>query len=210
LRTFMRSSPELRRRIEGVREFRSSSDRAQTRNLAASPERFGELRQPSGPYLLIPKVSSENRRYIPIGFMQANVIASGSALIIPSADHYHFGVLSSSMHHAWMRVVAGRMKSDYQYSSGIVYNSFSWPSDVSTQDRNRVVAAAKSVLEAREQHGDATLAHLYGPLSMPADLASAHRRLDRAVERCYRMAAFGSDRERVEFLFQHAAALADG
>lgn len=204
LQTFMRRSPELRRRLDGIRAFRRASGRAQTRARATTPERFGEIRQPTGPYLLIPKVSSESRRSIPIGFMPADVIASGSALIIPGADHYHFGVLSSAMHHAWVRAVAGRMKSDYQYSSGIVYNNFVWPPDVSAGDRAQVVAAAQSVLAAREQHGDATLAHLYGPLTMPADLAKAHRRLDRAVERCYRELAFGSDRERAEFLLEHA------
>lgn len=200
LDTFMRSSPELRERIEGVREFRRASARAQTRRLAGTPTLFGEIRQPSGSYLLIPKVSSENRRFIPIGFMPADVIASGSALIVPDADHYHLGVLSSSMHNAWMRVVAGRMKSDYQYSSGIVYNNFAWPGDVPDRRRNGVVEAAKSVLAAREQHGDATLAYLYDPLTMPADLETAHQRLDRAVERCYREQAFHTDRERVEFL----------
>jgi hypothetical protein len=206
LRTFMRRSPDLRDRIEGVRDFRRSSGRAQTRALANTPALFGEIRQPSGPYLLIPKISSENRRIIPLGFMQADVIASGSALIVPDADQYHFGVLSSSMHNAWLRVVAGRMKSDYQYSSGIVYNNFVWPRDVPARRRDHVMEAASSVIEAREQHGEATLADLYDPLSMPADLASAHQRLDRAVERCYRERAFETDRERAEFLFQQARA----
>lgn len=208
LRAFMRDSPDLRRRLKGIREFRMASGRAQTRNLATTPTLFGEIRQPSGPYLLIPKVSSENRRYIPIGFMKSTVIASGSALIIPGADFYHFGVLSSSMHNAWMRVVAGRMKSDYQYSSGIVYNNFVWPGDVSARSHDSVVDAAKSVLEAREHHRDATLAHLYDPLTMPADLAKAHQRLDRAVERCYRKQVFRTDRERAEFLLQLAKSVA--
>lgn len=208
LRTFVRRSPDLRRRLEGIRDFRLASVRAQTRTLAATPTLFGEIRQPRGRYLLIPKVSSESRRIIPIGFMQAKVIASGSALIIPSADHYHFGVMSSAMHNVWLRVVAGRMKSDYQYSSGIVYNNFVWPRAVRARSRDSVVEAAQSVLAAREQHGDATLAHLYDPLTMPADLTRAHQRLDRAVERCYRKQVFRTDSERAEFLFQHARSLA--
>jgi hypothetical protein len=207
LRAFMRSSPDLRCRIDGIRAFRDSSKRAQTRSLAATPSLFGEIRQPSGSYLLIPKVSSESRRYLPIGFMQANVIASGSALIIPGADLQHFGVLSSSMHNAWLRVVAGRMKSDYQYSSSIVYNNFVWPRSMSASDHASVADAAETVLAAREQHADATLAYLYDPLTMPADLAKAHQRLDRVVERCYREQAFETDRERAEFLFEQARSL---
>jgi hypothetical protein len=208
LHTFMCSSSDLRHRLESVRKFRYHSGRAQTRSLAATPALFGEIRQPAGPYLLIPKVSSESRRIIPIGFMPASVIASGSALIVPNADHYHFGVLSSAMHNAWLRVVAGRMKSDYQYSSSIVYNNFVWPVAVPARDRDSVVEAAKSVLAAREQHAGATLAYLYDPLTMPAELTSAHRRLDAAVDRCYREQAFRTDGERAQFLFEQARSLA--
>jgi hypothetical protein len=207
LTTFISTSAELRGRIDGVRAFRLASGRAQTRSLAATPARFGEIRQPSGPYLLIPKVSSETRRTLPIGFMPASVIASGSALIIPDADHHHFGILSSSMHNAWLRAVAGRMKSDYQYSSGIVYNNFVWPRAVSARRRAGVVEASKAVLATRERHGEATLAVLYDPLSMPADLLAAHQRLDRAVERCYREQPFPTDHERAEFLFEQARSL---
>ena len=123
----IRSSKLLTARIEGVREFRRRSPRPQTRALAATPTLFGEIRQPAGPYLLIPKVSSEKRAYIPIGFMSSRHIASGSALVVPGATRYHFGVLTSAMHNVWMRSVAGRMKSDYQYSNNIVYNNFPWP-----------------------------------------------------------------------------------
>jgi hypothetical protein len=123
----LKQSPRLRARIEAVKRFRLSSGRPQTRELAAFPTLFGERRQPTTRYLLVPKVSSETRRYIPIGFCDPSIIASGSALIVPSATPYHFGVLSSAMHNAWMRYVGGRMKSDYQYSSRIVYNNFPWP-----------------------------------------------------------------------------------
>jgi hypothetical protein len=200
----LRSSPELRRRIDAVREWRQSSGRAETVRLAATPSLFGEIRQPNSNYLLLPKVSSEERRYLPIGFLTPDVIASGSSLIIPAATPYEFGVLESAMHTAWMRYTGGRMKSDYQYSSQILYNNFPWPSATAAQ-RERVGEKARGVLAARERHlpprGMATLADLYDPLAMPRELLKAHTELDRAVEKCYRAGPFHSDRERVEFLF---------
>jgi hypothetical protein len=201
----MRDSTLLRDRIEGIRRFRAASPRRQTRNLASTPSLFGEIRQPTTPYILIPKVSSMRRRYIPIGFVEPSIIASGSALILPGATMYHFGILCSAMHNAWMRTVAGRMKSDFQYSNNIVYNNFPWPSPTTGQ-RERLEERAQAVLAARERHlpprGMNTLADLYDPLMMPVQLARAHAELDRAVDRCYRAYAFQSDRERVEFLFR--------
>jgi hypothetical protein len=198
----LRSCPPLRRRLQGIREFRLGSSRKRTRELAATPHLFGEIRQPAGRYLLVPKVSSENRRYIPIGFVAPEIIASGSALIVPHADQYHFGILASSMHHAWMTYVAGRMKSDYQYSNAIVYNNYPWPRDVSDAKRPAVEAAAQGVLDARDAYPDASLADLYDPLAMPARLTRAHAKLDRAVDRCYRSQPFPNERNRVEFLFK--------
>ncbi|MEZ4298417.1 MAG: type IIL restriction-modification enzyme MmeI [Polyangiaceae bacterium] len=203
----VRASPSVKSRVEGVRKFRLSSGRAQTKKLADTPTLFGERRQPSSRYLLIPKVSSETRRYIPIGFLEPDIIATGSALIVSDATSYDFGILSSSMHNAWMRYVGGRMKSDYQYSAEIVYNNFPWP-DVSTpKQRADVEAAADAVLSARDKFPDSTLADLYDPLTMPPELSRAHASLDRAVERCYRGARFNSDRERVEVLFTRYATL---
>jgi hypothetical protein len=197
----MRISPLLRGRIEGVRRFREHSRRAQTRSLAKTPTLFGEIRQPSTPYLLIPKVSSQARRYLPIGFLGPEVIASGSALVVADAGLYHFGILSSAMHNAWMRTVAGRMKSDYQYSSSIVYNNFPWPLDLEPSTRARVEEAAQAVLDARDAFPNTALATLYDPLAMPALLSNSHSRLDRAVDRCYRRQSFPGDRARVEHLF---------
>ncbi|MBI4703407.1 MAG: class I SAM-dependent DNA methyltransferase [Deltaproteobacteria bacterium] len=199
--SLLRESPRLRARIDGVRRFRLASGRAQTRKLAATPMLFGEIRQPSTTYLLIPKVSSETRRYIPIGFLKPDVIASGSALIVPGASHYDFGVISSAMHNAWMRQVGGRMEIDYQYSSQIVYNNFVWPADPTPKQRQAVEAAAREVLAARKQFPATSLADLYDPVAMPAALARAHARLDRAVERCYRPQPFANDRQRIEHLF---------
>ncbi len=199
--SILRDSPLLRSRVAAIRDFRENSKRPQTNALAATPTLFGEIRQPTTPYLLIPKVSSQTRRYLPVGFLAPDVIASGSALVVPDATVYHFGILSSTMHNAWMRTVAGRMKSDYQYSNNIVYNNFPWPPEVSARDRAVVEAAAQAVLDARVQFPASTLAALYDPLSMPAPLAKAHADLDRVVDRCYRREPFSSDRNRVEYLF---------
>ncbi len=198
----IRSSAILTRRIDGVRRFRAGSTRQRTRELAATPALFGEIRQPDNAYLLIPKVSSERREYIPIGFVSPNVIASGSTLILPGATPYHFGILHSAMHMSWVRQVCGRMKSDYQYSARLVYNNFPWPESPSDAQRQRVEEAAQAVLDARQQFPDATLADLYDPLTMPAALRRAHNALDRAVDRCYRRQPFPDERRRFEFLFE--------
>jgi hypothetical protein len=197
----LRASPLLRARIETVRAFRAASGRPQTRKLAATPYLFGEIRQPDTRYLLIPKVSSESRRYIPIGFLPPRIIASGSALIVPGASKYDFGILSSGMHNAWMRTVAGRMKSDYQYSNNIVYNNFPWPEHPPAKKKTAIEAKVQAILDARAKYTQSTLADLYDPLCMPADLVRAHAELDRAVDQCYQKQPFTSDRQRVEFLF---------
>ena len=200
----LRRSPKLMGRIEAVREARLASGRPETVKLAGTPSLFGEIRQPATDYLLVPKVSSEDRPHMPLGFLPPTVIANGSSLIIPDASEYDFGVLSSMMHMAWMRYTGGRLESRYQYSSQIVYNNFPWPSP-SAEQRALVVAKAQAVLHARAPHlpprGMSTFADLYDPLAMPAALGRAHVELDRAVERCYRQEAFQNDRERVEYLF---------
>jgi hypothetical protein len=197
----IRSSAAVRRRIEAVRQARLESGRAETRELAATPQLFGEIRQPKTGYLLVPKVSSETRPYLPVGFLPPEVIASGSALIIPGATLYHFGVLSSAMHMAWMRSTCGRMKSDYQYSIQIVYNNYPWPESPEAKRRAAVETSAQAVLDARKLFPDSTLADLYDALAMPPALAKAHAALDRAVDLCYRPHAFESDRQRVVCLF---------
>lgn len=201
--TLVRLCPAVVARIRAVRKARLASNRPETKKLARTPAVFGEIRQPKTRYLLVPKVSSETRPYLPVGFMSREVIASGSALIIPGATLYHFGVLSSAMHMAWMRYTCGRMKSDYQYSSQIVYNNYPWPQSPTQQRRGAVEAAAQAVLDAREQHlkTGATLADLYDPLAMPLVLVKAHQALDRAVDRCYRRQPFATERQRLEFLF---------
>jgi hypothetical protein len=197
----IRSSPSVLDRVEAVRKAREESNRPETKRLAKTPALFGEIRQPSTPYLLVPKVSSESRPYLPVGFVKPNVIANGSALIVPNARLYHFGVLSSAMHMAWMRYTCGRLESRYQYSSQIVYNNYPWPELPSVKQRAAVEAAAQAVLDARKKFPDATLADLYDPLAMPKDLVKAHAGLDRAVDLCYRPQPFGTGRQRVEHLF---------
>lgn len=200
-------SRELARRIAAVREFRCRSGRPQTRHLAETPTLFGEIRQPTTPYLLVPKVSSEARPYLPIGFVEPTVIASGSALTVADATPYHFGVLSSAMHDAWVRAVAGRMKSDLQYSSSIAYNNFPWPASPGDSARSGVGAAALAVLEARQRLTDRPLGQLYRTDAMPAALRDAHRTLDAEVDRCYRSTGFSDHAARVNHLFESHARL---
>ncbi|MCE5268939.1 MAG: hypothetical protein LLG00_13760 [Planctomycetaceae bacterium] len=199
----VRKMPEIRSRVEAVREHRRNSKRQTTRELADTPTLFGEIRQPDSRYLLIPSVSSENRRYIPMAFMPKAVIGSNLVLFVPNATPYHFGVLSSKMHMAWVRHVGGRLKSDLRYSNRLVYNNFPWPQDPSEKHKAAVAAAARTVLDARKEllRTGCNLADLYDPLAMPPILVKAHAALDREVDRCYRREPFATDRHRVEFLF---------
>ena len=212
----LRALPEIMRRVERVKAHRLASSRETTRGLASIPTLFGENRQPQTKYLLIPGVSSERRAYVPIGFLSPQVIASNLVNVVPGADLYHFGVLTSQMHMAWMRATAGRLESRFRYSAGIVYNNFPWPMSPTASQKEAVEGHARRVLELRTECGDgrhgflparksgpasATLADLYDPLTMPAPLVKAHQALDRAVDRCYRPEPFPSDRARVEFLF---------
>lgn len=173
-------------RIEKTKEFRKNSERIQTQNLANVPYLFGEIRQPSSDMLVIPKVSSESRRYIPVSLIGPDVIINGSALIIPNANLFTLGLLISNVHMAWMRTVAGRMKSDYQYSANVVYNSFPWP-DVTEAQKEKISKTAQAILDARALYPDSSLADLYDELTMPAELRRAHQANDKAVMQAYNM-----------------------
>lgn len=170
--------------IQKVKESRENSNRAATKKLADFPTLFGEIRQPDSNYLLIPRTSSENRRYIPIGFMPPTVIASDAATIIPNATLYHFGVLTSNVHNSWIRAVAGRLKSDYRYSGSVVYNNFPWPNPTDEQ-KAKIEKTAQAILDARALFPDSSLADLYDPLTMPTELLKAHQANDRAVMQAY-------------------------
>ena len=197
----LKHMPAVLSRVEEVREFRLSSKREATRDLATTPTQFAFVSHPQTNYLLIPSVSSERRPYIPIGFKTPQTIASNLCLIIPNATPYHFGILSSTMHMAWVRQVCGRLKSDYRYSNKLVYNNYPWPQQATDKQKSRVEECAQAVLDARLKFPGATLADLYDPLTMPPALANAHQQLDTAVDRCYRSQPFTSERQRVEYLF---------
>lgn len=194
--------PKVKERIEKVREYRLKSNRESTRKLAEYPSLFGELRQSETDYILIPLHSSENRKYVPIAFLPPSSIVNNSCSVIKNTILYHFGILTSSMHMAWMRQVCGRIKSDYRYSNKLVYNNFPWPENPSEKQIKEIEKHVKEVLDIRKEYKDSSLADLYNPLSMPKRLLDAHKKVDRAVERCYRTQAFKTDLERLQFLFE--------
>ena len=196
----IRRLPLVKKRIEGVRATRAASKKASTRKFADSPTIFTEIRQPKSNYLLVPRVSSESRNYIPIGFLSPEVIASDAAMTIADAELYHFGVLSSAIHMAWVSQVAGRLESRYRYSAKLVYNNFPWPNSTAAQ-KAKIEECAQAVMSARSQFQTSSLAGLYDPNAMPPILSRAHRLLDRAVDRAYRAKKFESDQERVSHLF---------
>jgi hypothetical protein len=197
----LRLMPEVMKRIELVKEHRLESNREATNKLADYPYLFGEIRQPMGNYLLIPRVSSVSRYYVPIGFLTSDVIANDRVTILPDATLYHFGILTSSMHNSWMRQVCGRLKSDYNYSNNLVYNNFPFPKEPTGKQRERVEHTAQGILDARLNFPGATLADLYDPLTMPKELLDAHRANDEAVDACYGKQRFKNELERLEFLF---------
>lgn len=202
----LRALPHVMQRVEAVRAMRSASKDTQTKKDTATPTLFQKIRQPTESYLLVPSVSSENRLYVPIGYLQPETIVSNLVYAIPNATLYHFGILTSTMHNAWMRTVCGRLKSDYRYSASIVYNNFPWPDPTDTQ-RKTIETAAQAVLDARAQFPDSTLADLYDPLAMPPELVRAHQNLDRAVDAAYGKKNFASEAERVAFLFERYQAI---
>ena len=197
----LRRMPEVMKRIEAVRKFRLASKSAPTRKLALQPTRFHVENMPKKSFVVIPKVSSERRRFIPIGFMEPGTMISDLCFINTEITLYHFGVLSSTMHMAWVRQLCGRLKSDYRYSAKLVYNNYPWPESPNEKQQAMVEQKAQAVLTARKNHPTSCLAELYDPTIMPNDLFRAHAQLDRAVDLCYRAKPFESDRERVEFLF---------
>jgi len=215
-------------RIERVKKFRINSKRPQTLKMAKFPYLFGEERQPDSDYLAIPKVSSENRMYIPIGFCSQDIICGDKLFNLPNATFWHFGVITSIMHMTWMKYTCGRLKSDYSYSNTIVYNNFPWPENPTEKQVKTVEEAAQRVLDVREKYLNqkrqmsneelsmeklpiadssffiphSSLADLYDPLTMPPDLVKAHQELDKSVDLCYRPQPFQNDTKRIEYLFE--------
>ena len=197
----LRNAPALRERVAAVRELRRRSKRTSTRALADTPTLFQINFIPSAPFLVVPEVSSERREYVPIGWLEPPVIPSNLVRVLEDATKPIFALLTSAMHMAWLRHIGGRLKSDYRYSIGLVYNTFPLPPGFADADTAPLEPLAQAVLDARAGHAGATLADLYDPDVMPANLRKAHHALDRAVDRLYRRQRFTSERERVEYLF---------
>lgn len=180
----LRSSAFIRDRVEKVREFRLSSTKDATRRSADTPALFQEIRHPDSQYIIIPRHSSENRKYIPFGFVNPEIIVNDAVQIIPNAELYHFGIMMSNVHMAWTRAVCGRIKSDYRYSKDVVYNNFPWPIP-SEEQKAKIEQTAQAILDARALYPDCSLADLYDELAMPPELRKAHQANDRAVMQAY-------------------------
>jgi len=198
----LNSLPLVLERVNKVKEMRKSSKDINTNKKALTPTLFMAERQPSSTYLLIPRTSSENRLYLPIGYLSPNIIANDNVFTLSLATLYHFGILTSTMHMAWVRTVCGRLKSDFRYSNGIVYNNFPWPENPSESHIQKIEQAAQKVLDARALFPESSLAVLYDPLTMPPELVKAHQELDKAVDLAYRPQPFPSEAKRMEFLFE--------
>ncbi len=194
------ASKELQKRIEGVRQMRLASPKVPTQKLAEAPHLFGEIRQPRSNYLLIPSVSSERRAFVPVGYFDAKVVVSNLAFALPNATHFHFGILNSTMHNAWMRAVCGRLESRFRYSNTIVYNNYPWPT-ANKEKAAAIESAGQAVLDARAQHPGKSLAWLYNPETMPKNLQAAHDLVDEAVDEAYGYDKGNDDTSRVAFLF---------
>ncbi len=196
----LRAMPEVLKRVQSVKMLRLASKSAPTRKLADTPTRFHVENMPSGSYVVVAKVSSERRRFVPMGFEQPSTFCSDLVFMLPNATIFHFGILTSTTHNAWMRSVCGRLESRYRYSAAIVYNNFPWPTPTDKQ-RTAIEAAAQAVLDARAAHPGASLADLYDPLTMPPNLVKAHQKLDAAVDAAYGYKGATTDAARVAFLF---------
>ena len=181
----IKGSKMLHEKVEAVRQFRLASRAKTTNGYAKVPHLFAQITQPDNVnYLIVPRVSSERRRYAPIGFMDASVISSDAVQIVPNATLYHFGVLTSNVHMAWTRAVCGRLKSDYRYSKELVYNTFPWPTPTDAQ-KSKIEQTAQAILDARALYPDSSLADLYDETTMPPELRKAHQQNDRAVMQAY-------------------------
>ena len=191
----------IKGRIESVQNYRKLSTKKQTRDTALTPTLFAEQRQPESNFLLIPRTSSENRAYIPMGFFDKYYIVNDSCTTLPNATIYNFGILMSKMHMTWTKYTCGRLKSDFRYSNVLVYNNFPWPQNPSKKNKNAVEEKAQKVLDVRAEFKINSLAVLYNPLSMPPKLVKVHQELDNAVDLCYRPQVFTNENTRIEYLF---------
>ncbi len=198
--SFLRALSSVKERVENVKKIREKSSRPQLANI---PHLFAQITQPKGlDFILIPRHSSENRKYIPLGFFTKNYVGADSCLIIPNGNLFHFGILMSSLHMAWVKNICGRLESRFRYSKDIVYNNYPWPENPSEKQIKAIETAVQNVLDARLQFPNSSLADLYDPLTMPPILVKAHNELDKAVDLAYRPQAFTSEANRMVFLFE--------
>jgi hypothetical protein len=198
--TEIKSMHEVMKRIEGVREFRLKSIAPSTQKFSNTPSLFRDLNNPET-FILIPSTTSENRKYIPLGFFDKNHIANNSCHIIPDASLYHFGILHSAMHISWVKYTCGRLESRFRYSKDIVYNNFPWPENPTEKQIQQIEEKAQKVLDTRAEFPNSSLADLYDPLTMPPALVKAHNELDKAVDLAYRPQPFTTEANRMEYLF---------
>ncbi|MFA5782643.1 MAG: DNA methyltransferase, partial [Bacteroidales bacterium] len=198
----LKQLPEISKRVQLVKEHRTNSNRETTKKLSAFPTLFGENRQPNSDYILIPRVSSENRKYIPMGFFNKNSIVGDTCLSISNGKLFHFGILTSEMHMTWVKYVCGRLKSDFRYSNEMVYNNYPWPENPTEKQITAIERAAQNVLDVREEYEGSSLSDLYDPVAMPPKLVKAHQDLDKAVDLAYRPQPFINETKRIEFLFE--------
>ena len=200
----LKKMPLVMERIEKVKNHRLNSKRGATVKLASTPYLFGEIRQPKNNYIVVPLNTSSKRTYIPIGFIDKDVIASNLCSTIDTSSLYNFGVITSMMHMVWTKYVCGRLGSGYRYSKDIVYNNFPWPLDISEDIRTSIEIRAKGVLSARAMFPDSSLADLYDPLTMPKALIDAHNKLDLEVDKAYgvKKNELKNESDRIKFLFK--------
>jgi len=197
----LKQFPEVLKRVDLVKKFRLASVAPSTQKFAETPALFRDRNQPET-FIVVPRVSSENRKYIPMGFFDKNSIVSDTCMSIPNGNLFHFGVLMSTMHMAWVKSVCGRLKSDFRYSKDIVYNNYPWPENPTEKQIAKIEEKSQKVLEVRSSFPKSSLADLYYPLTMPPTLIKAHIELDKAVDAAYKPQAFTSEANRMEFLFE--------
>ena len=197
----LRQLSEVIKRVELVKQFRLNSVAPSTQKFSLTPTLFRDRNRPET-FIVVPRVSSENRPYIPFGFFDKNSIVSDTCMSIPLGNQYHFGVLMSKMHMAWVKTTCGRLKSDFRYSKDIVYNNYPWPENPSEKQTKTIEEKAQNVLDVRVSFPTSSLADLYNPLTMPPALVKAHNELNKAVDAAYSKQAFTSEAKRMEFLFE--------
>ena len=199
--TLLRQCHQVAERVQKVRDFRLKSSKAATRLKADTPTLFDEIREPQTNYIALPKVSSENRRYIPIDYLNKEIIPGDKLFMLTDASLYHFGILTSNVHMAWMRAVCGRLEMRYSYSNTIVYNNFPWPTPTDAQQQ-KIEQTAQAILDARAKYSDSSLADLYDEVTMPPELRRAHQDNDCAVMAAYGFSTKMTESECVAELFK--------